>query len=186
MLKNGSKKVKELLIYSDGGVINNGKKDKTKSVYGSYCSLIVLPKKKTIQKIFNKVEGDVTNNIMELKGAIVAMNYIVSKIATKHPEYSLHVTVISDSQYLIKGCSEWMYNWKKNGWKDSSKKPIKNKELWLQLIKLIKNEVDVTFEFKWVRGHKGKSVSIEEDSDSYFNEKCDTILSEALEPYRKL
>lgn len=185
MTKRNGKKVRHVYIYSDGGVVNNGGKNKDKDIYGSYCTLVVLPKSQKLVKKICEVEKDVTNNVMELRGAIMGMNWILERAEEeKHQDEYFHVTIISDSQYLIKGASEWLPNWKKKGWKDASNKPIKNMDMWKYIDKILSDTSRVVFDFKWVRGHKGKSVSLEDDMDSYFNEMCDTTLSEALNPYR--
>lgn len=180
-----AKETKHLILYSDGGSVNNGKKEKDKPCYGSYCYIITTHKTHKITKQSTQIFEDVTNNQMELQGFIEGVKYIKHKLKMSHADYMIHLTVVSDSQYLIKGCSEWLNNWKRNGWKDSSKKPIKNMDTWKLIDKLINSSNNnIIFEFKWVRGHKGKSVTMEEDPDSYFNEMCDTLLSEELKPYR--
>lgn len=84
-----------------------------------------------------------TNNVMELTAAIKALE------ALKKP---LPVRLYSDSQYLIKGMSEWMANWKANGWRTSGRKPVENLELWERLDALSAVH-DV--EWVWVRAHNG-------------------------------
>ena len=84
-----------------------------------------------------------TNNKMELNAVIMGLKSFNSKRL---------VTVITDSQYVKNGISKWITNWKRNGWKTASKKPVKNKELWQTLDRLVqKHDVD----WKWVRGHSG-------------------------------
>tara|TARA_X000000368_G_scaffold361504_1_gene305749 strand:+ start:4501 stop:4956 length:456 start_codon:yes stop_codon:yes gene_type:complete len=84
-----------------------------------------------------------TNNQMELRAAIEALNALKKK--TK-------ITLITDSVYVQKGISEWLPNWKKNNWKTASKKLVKNKELWQELEVLASVHI-VTW--KWVKGHAG-------------------------------
>lgn len=178
------RRVRHLWLYSDGGSVNNGGKNKDKPVYGAYCSLIVNGKN-NIQKKFCNVEKDVTNNQMELKGFIEGFKFLAKFMKNKYPEDILDLTVISDSQYLIKGCSEWMAGWKRRGWKNSAKKEVENIDMWKEIDSLInENSNNICITFQWTRGHKGKSIALEDDRDSYFNEKCDTILSEALSIYR--
>ena len=78
---------------------------------------------------------------MELFAAIMALKKI-----NKNSD----VTIYTDSTYVKNGITEWMIKWKKNGWKNSSKKPVKNKDLWVKLVDLCeKNNVS----WKWVKGH---------------------------------
>ena len=86
-------------------------------------------------------EKNTTNNRMEILAAIMALKKIKS---------NSQITIYTDSIYVKKGITEWMFNWKKNDWKTASKKPVKNKDLWIKLDKLCeKNKVS----WKWVKGH---------------------------------
>ena len=95
-----------------------------------------------------------TNNRMELYAVIEGLKYLKS---IKHK-----VELYTDSQYVSRGITEWIYSWKKNGWITSNRKPIKNKDLWIELddISLLH---DVTW--KWIRGHDGNE----------YNEKVDKL-----------
>ena len=86
---------------------------------------------------------ETTNNQMELKAAIETLK------ALKKPT---EITIITDSNYVKKGITEWLSSWKRNNWKTSSKTEVKNKILWEELEKLgNKNKVD----WLWVKGHDG-------------------------------
>ena len=86
-------------------------------------------------------EKNTTNNRMEILDAIMALKKIKS---------NSQITIYTDSTYVKNGITEWMFNWKKNDWKTASKKPVKNKDLWIKLDKLCeKNKVS----WKWVKGH---------------------------------
>lgn len=99
-----------------------------------------------------------TNNIMELTAVIEALKTINLKTTIK---------IYTDSKYVKLGITEWILNWKKNGWKTSSKKDVKNKILWIQLDKLVnKNKI----KWEWVKGHSGNK----------FNEKVDELANEAI------
>ena len=92
------------------------------------------------QKNISGSEKNTTNNRMELLAAIMSLK----KIKTNS-----EVVIFTDSTYVKNGITEWMKNWKKNGWKNSSKKPVKNKDLWEKLDKLCEaNSVS----WKWVKG----------------------------------
>lgn len=102
----------------------------------------MLEYKGKIKKIYGG-EKKTTNNQMELKAAIEAL-----KALKKTSEVSL----FTDSNYVKNGIESWIYNWKKNGWKTAQKKPVKNKELWVELDQLLeKHQV----KWHWVKGHAG-------------------------------
>ena len=84
-----------------------------------------------------------TNNRMELIAVIEGIKSI---------EKNANIEITTDSKYVKNGINLWINNWKKNDWKTSSKKPVKNKELWLDLDKLVQ---DYNIEWKWVKGHSG-------------------------------
>lgn len=88
-------------------------------------------------------EDNTTNNRMELMAAIEALK------ALKEP---CDIVLTTDSQYVRKGITEWMVNWKKNGWKTAAKKPVKNADLWQQLDEQVKRH---QVEWQWVKGHSG-------------------------------
>ncbi len=88
-------------------------------------------------------EKDTTNNRMELKAAIEALN------ALKRPcKIEMHV----DSNYVKDGISKWIHGWKRNGWKTADKKPVKNEELWRALDDAIQRH---EISWHWVKGHAG-------------------------------
>lgn len=84
-----------------------------------------------------------TNNRMELIAVIEGIKSI---------EKNTTIELTTDSMYVKNGINQWIDNWKKNNWKTAAKKPVKNKELWLQLDKLVQ---DYSIEWKWVKGHSG-------------------------------
>ena len=88
-------------------------------------------------------ERETTNNRMEMTAAIKGLESL---------KKTCRVRMYTDSQYLIRGITEWMPGWKKRGWITASKKPVKNDDLWKSLDILIQNhEID----WNWVRGHSG-------------------------------
>ena len=110
------------------------------------------------QKNISGSEKNTTNNRMELLAAIMSLKKI--KANSK-------VVIFTDSTYVKNGITEWMKNWKKNGWKNSSKKPVKNKDLWEKLDKLCEaNSVS----WKWVKGH----------STNEFNNLADELATKAI------
>ena len=77
------------------------------------------------------------------------------------------VKIITDSQYLVKAMTVWKYGWIKNRWMNSKKEPVKNKDLWLELIRLSKSH---QIEWIWIKGHEGHEE----------NERCDFLAKEAI------
>lgn len=102
-------------------------------------------------------EPDTTNNRMELKAAIEALN------ALKRP---CSVALTTDSVYVRDGITKWIHGWQRNGWRTAAKKPVKNADLWQELLAATQRH-DVTWH--WVKGHAG---------DEY-NERADTLASDA-------
>jgi ribonuclease HI len=93
-----------------------------------------------------------TNNIMELQAAIESVRCLA-----EGPLVPGNVKLRFDSEYVLKGIFEWMEGWKKKGWKNASKKPVKNKEQWLQLDFALQaaRAKGFFFEANWVKGHDG-------------------------------
>ena len=88
-------------------------------------------------------ERNTTNNRMELTAVIRALEALKRPVA---------VRIHTDSQYVQKGISQWIHNWKKNGWRTSDKKPVKNADLW-QRLDVLSGQHDVAW--IWVKGHAG-------------------------------
>ncbi len=104
-----------------------------------------------------------TNNRMELLAVISALE------ALKKP---CRVTITTDSNYVVKGMTEWIHGWIKNNWKNSQKKDVLNRDLWERLLKASSRH-DVNW--VWIKGHNGH---IE-------NERCDALAREAIKKCRK-
>lgn len=90
-------------------------------------------------------EPATTNNRMELMAVIQALS------ALKRP---CEVTLFLDSQYVLKGITEWLPGWKAKGWRTAGKQPVKNVELWQQLDALVQ-QGGHRIDWRWVRGHNG-------------------------------
>lgn len=97
----------------------------------------------TVEKEICGGEADTTNNRMELTAAIKAME------ALKRPS---RVRIITDSQYVKRGVTEWMAGWKRKGWVTASRKPVKNRDLWEHLDHALQAH---QVEWRWVKGHAG-------------------------------
>jgi ribonuclease HI len=171
--------MKELKIYCDGGMYNQ-KREPNKPIFGSYGAIIVRDNK-VIYKFNDFYEEDennlITNNRMELFGFIKAYTEFLKRYKSKD---KYHITVISDSQYLIKGINEWLPGWKKRRWKNSSGNIIENLYMWKIIDKLLVYNPNIKLEFVWQKGHKGKSVSLKENPDIYFNEMVDSMATESI------
>lgn len=88
-------------------------------------------------------EAETTNNRMELTAVIAALDTL------KRP---VRAVVHTDSQYVLKGITEWIFGWKRNGWKTADKKPVKNVDLW-QKLDLLREPHQL--QWVWVKGHAG-------------------------------
>lgn len=106
---------------------------------------------------------DTTNNRMELLAAINALE------ALKHPCIA---TVTTDSIYVMKGISEWLPNWVRKGWRTASNAPVKNADLWKQLVAA---QSPHTVDWRWVKGHAGHPEN--ERADQLANRGIDEMLA---------
>jgi ribonuclease HI len=114
------------------------------------------------EKTLYGAEPLTTNNRMELMAAIRALESL------KRP---CRVRLTTDSQYVRKGITEWMANWKRNGWKTAAKKPVKNADLWQRLDTAISGH---EIRWEWVRGHSGHPEN--ELADELANKAIDELL----------
>ena len=80
---------------------------------------------------------------------------------------SCNIIITTDSNYVKNGITDWINNWKKNGWKTAKKQPVKNKDLWVSLDKLVAKH-NITW--KWIKGHSGHPE----------NERADQLANEAI------
>ena len=106
-------------------------------------------------------DNSTTNNKMELTAAIMALKEI------KEP---CEIILYTDSKYVLQGIEEWIYNWKKRGWRSANKKPVKNIELWKELDEL-RDEHNI--KWNWVKGHSGDSGN--ETADMLANRGIDEL-----------
>jgi ribonuclease HI len=117
----------------------------------------VLMRMGTVEKELSGAEAHTTNNRMELLAAIRGLQ------ALKRP---CHVILVTDSAYVKNGITQWIRGWQRNGWRTADKKPVKNADLWQELIEAsAPHRIDWT----WVKGHAG-------DAD---NERADRLASDA-------
>jgi ribonuclease HI len=152
-----------LEIYTDGGCSGNPGP-------GGWAYVILGAESGADRRILAErwgAEAATTNNRMELQAAVSALESLAGlNVAAES------VTVYTDSQYMQKGISAWIHTWKRNGWKTSDKKPVKNRDLWLLL-----DELAARFRvtWRWVQGHAGNE----------FNERCDRMTRTAVASLQK-
>ena len=107
-------------------------------------------------------EKTTTNNRMELMAAVKGL---------EHAAKGSNVIIYTDSSYLINGITKWIHGWKKNGWRTSDKKPVKNLELWQALDLAVARHV---IDWRWVKGHNGDAM----------NERADELANEGMAPFK--
>ena len=128
-------------IYTDGSCLENPGN-------GGWAAIIIDDGKKTQIKGSKK---NTTNNQMELLAPIEALKKI--------PKGS-NVQIFTDSKYVKSGITEWIHNWKKNGWKTTNKQKVKNKDLWVEL-DLLSSQFDI--KWSWVKAHSTDKLNNEVD-----------------------
>lgn len=111
------------------------------------------------EKELSGSDADTTNNRMEMTAAIRALGALIEPC---------EVTLHTDSKYLIDGMTKWMDGWKKRGWVSASKKPVRNADLWHELIEVAAPH---TIHWQWVKGHSGHPE----------NDRVDKLASDAAE-----
>ena len=142
-------KINNIKLYTDGACKGN-------PGIGGWGALVQSGNHK---KELSGSSENTTNNRMELVAVIEGLKFI---------QQNMDIIITTDSQYVKNGINQWIINWKRNGWKTASKKPVKNKDLWVALDSLVK---DKNIEWKWVKGHSGHPG----------NEKADQLANEAIE-----
>ena len=148
-----TEQTKTVTIYSDGACSGNPGP-------GGWGAVLIYGDKR---REINGGEVLTTNNRMELMAATQALNAL--KRACK-------VDLHTDSEYVRKGITEWIYGWKKNGWKNAKKEPVKNADLW-QALDVARARHDIAWH--WVKGHAG---DVE-------NERADELARQGMSPFKK-
>jgi ribonuclease HI len=144
-------------IYTDGGCSGNPGP-------GGWAYVMVRQTFQGVQVIAKEKgsEKNTTNNRMELTAVIMALRAL--KTRTDVPRQT---AVLTDSQYVQKGITEWILGWKRNAWRTADKKPVKNQDLWMELDSLAG---EFPIQWEWVKGHAGNE----------YNEMCDAMTQEAI------
>jgi len=138
----------EVTIYTDGACSGNPGK-------GGWGAILIYAK---AEKYMSGSKQLTTNNQMELTATIEALKAILKPS---------NIALYTDSQYVKNGITSWIFNWKKNGWKTANKKPVANKDLWIELEKYVDFHSVSWF---WVKGHSG----------DHYNEIADELAVKAM------
>ncbi len=141
--------MKAVTIHTDGACSGN-------PGIGGWAA--VLEYNKT-QKSISGAAAHTTNNRMELQAAIEGLKTLT---------IPCQVIIFTDSTYLRDGISKWVYNWQRNGWRTAGKKPVKNQDLWRELIELSEKH---HIQWNWLKGHNGNPQ----------NEECDRLAREEID-----
>jgi len=162
-------------IYTDGGCSGNPGP-------GGWAYVMVQKTFQGYQVIAKNMgaEKETTNNRMELIAVIEALRAFKTMSGasgaletpqkpqlTSPLEAPRQAALYTDSQYVQKGITEWIRNWKRNSWRTSDKKPVKNQDLWKELDSLAQ---ELPIRWEWVKGHAGNE----------YNELCDAMTQEAI------
>ena len=143
--------MKKVQIFTDGSSLGNPGP-------GGWCALLRYNKH---EKILKGGKAKTTNNEMEIKAVLEGLK------ALKEP---CEVDLYSDSQYVVKAISEWIYNWQKNNWRNASKKEIAHREMWEEIYNLLqKHKVNPI----WIKAHAGHTE----------NELCDKIAKKEAQKF---
>ena len=141
--------MKKVAIFTDGSCLGNPGP-------GGYGAVLEYQGQ---QKTLAQGYFTTTNNRMELLPPIKALEALTEHCA---------VDLTTDSQYVKNGINSWIHGWKKNGWRTSARKPVKNADLWQLLDQAVQRH---TVQWHWVKGHSGHPQ----------NELCDDLAREAAE-----
>jgi len=121
------------IVFTDGACLGNPGP-------GGYAAVVTVAGE---EQIIVGRDPSTTNNKMEMTAAIKALEAVPS---------SLPIIIYSDSQYVIKGATQWLRGWKAKGWRKADGKPVLNQDLWLEIDRLTQGR---TITWQWVKGHAG-------------------------------
>jgi ribonuclease HI len=140
--------MKEVVLYTDGACEGNPGP-------GGYAALIDEDGRR---REIKGGEAQTTNNRMELTAVIRGLETLAEPS---------RVRVVTDSQYVVKGMTEWIHTWQRQGWKTAAREPVKNRELWEKLLALSRRH---QISWEWIRGHNGHPE----------NERADFLARQAI------
>lgn len=150
--------MEKIIIYTDGACAGNQNSENV----GGYGAILLY---RGHEKEIYDGEINTTNNKMEMKACIEALKTLKRK--------DIPVELYTDSAYVCNCINQkWYVKWRKNGWKNSKKNPVENKEMWIELLDLVEGLEDIRF-FK-VKGHSGVPL----------NERADDLANKGMDKYR--
>lgn len=150
--------MEKIIIYTDGACAGNQNSENV----GGYGAILLY---RGHEKEIYDGEINTTNNKMEMKACIEALKTLKRK--------DIPVELYTDSAYVCNCINQkWYVKWRKNGWKNSKKNPVENKEMWIELLDLVEALEDIRF-FK-VKGHSGVPL----------NERADDLANKGMDKYR--
>lgn len=138
-----------IIIYTDGACSGNPGP-------GGWAAIVYSSNENRVLEISGS-RSETTNNKMELQAVIEALQKVENK------KYS-SIVIYTDSTYVIKGITQWIWGWKRKNWLNAEGLPVANQNLWQLLDKLV-NSIKVKIDWKYVRGHRG----------TLGNERCDVL-----------
>lgn len=147
----------ELFAYTDGACSGNPGP-------GGWGALLIAREDGKVikERELKGGEADTTNNRMELLAAISALESLTR---------SSTLVIVTDSAYVKNGVTSWIHGWKRNGWKTSTRKPVKNEDLWRRLDEA---QARHTVEWRWIKGHAGHVE----------NERADELARAGMAPFK--
>jgi len=147
----------ELFAFTDGACSGNPGP-------GGWGVLLIARDGDTIlkERELNGGATETTNNRMELRAAIAALEALERETA---------ITLVTDSAYVKNGVTQWIHGWKRNGWKTSTRKPVKNADLWQRLDAAQDRH---RIEWRWIKGHAGNAE----------NERADALARAGMAPFK--
>ncbi|MDR1567270.1 MAG: ribonuclease HI [Streptococcaceae bacterium] len=154
----------EIIVYTDGGSRNTGnvKGGNVKKTDKAAWAYLIQNDSETIEG--SKGFLGATNNQMELTAVLEALRELYRRKLNDEA-----IVLVSDSQYVLKGITQWLAGWKRNNWRTASKQPVKNVELWQVMDRALNYFPNIRFE--WTKGHAG----------NYGNERVDDLLNQTMD-----
>lgn len=144
--------MKKVTIYTDGACSGNPGP-------GGWGAVLLYGDK---EKRTSGGDKETTNNRMELQATISSLNLL---------KESCEVELYTDSKYVMDGITKWIHGWIKNNWRNAQKKPVKNDDLWKELLEATKRH---KINWNWVKGHSG----------NFYNDIADELAVKAIELYK--
>lgn len=161
----------DIIVFTDGASLGNPGP-------GGWGAVVVEDREKVYE--IGGHDENTTNNRMELQAAMTSLDFIQSNLYDARERK--HITIYSDSAYVVNGITKWVENWVKNGWRTKGKSEVQNRDLWERLY-AISRGVDI--DWKRISGHSGfpGNVRADEIAVSYANDEKPTLFHGLIEDY---